>query len=133
MRAEQILRIILDFSWGFTVPNDRSKNLIAALAAAAVIAVPLFAAAEESSPKLLFEDHHFTPRILTVPAGQALVVKVANQSKETIEFESFKLNRETVVQPGETVSVHLPAMSAGDYDFYDDFHDDVPQGSIVAK
>ncbi|MGH7880856.1 MAG: cupredoxin domain-containing protein, partial [Candidatus Binataceae bacterium] len=49
------------------------------------------------------------------------------------EFESFKLNREKAISPGETMIVHLPALSAGSYDFYDDFHQDVPEGSIVAK
>ena len=29
--------------------------------------------------------------------------------------------------------MRLPALSAGSYDFYDDFHQDVPQGSIVAS
>jgi hypothetical protein len=29
--------------------------------------------------------------------------------------------------------VHLPALSVGSYDFYDDFHQDVPEGSIVAQ
>jgi len=37
------------------------------------------------------------------------------------------------VQPGETIAVRLPALTAGSYDFYDDLHQDVPQGSIVAK
>ena len=68
-----------------------------------------------------------------MPAGQPLTIQVVNVSKETIEFESFKLNREKAIQPGETIVVHLPALSAGSYDFYDDFHQDVPQGSIVAK
>ena len=35
--------------------------------------------------------------------------------------------------PGETIIVHLPALSPGTYDFYDDFHQDVPEGTIVAK
>jgi Cupredoxin-like domain len=59
--------------------------------------------------------------------------KVINASKEAIEFESFTLNREKVVTPGETIIVHLPALRPGSYDFYDDFHQDVPEGSIVAK
>jgi plastocyanin len=80
-----------------------------------------------------FKDHRFTPQNLTVPAGQPLALKVVNASKETIEFESFKLNREVAMTPGETVTVRLPALSPGSYDFYDDFHQDVPEGAIVAK
>ena len=89
--------------------------------------------ADNSVVELRFEGHHFSPANLTVPAGEVVTIKVVNASNETIEFESFRLNREKAVQPGEAVTVRLPALSAGNYDFYDDFHQDVPQGSIVAK
>ena len=89
--------------------------------------------AENSVVEVRFENHHFSPASLQVPAGQALKIKVVNASSETIEFESFRLNREKAIQPGEAIAVRLPALSPGSYDFYDDFHQDVPQGSIVAK
>jgi plastocyanin len=91
------------------------------------------ARADNSAVELRFEGHRFLPANLTVPAGEAFTIKVVNASNETIEFESFRLNREKAVQPGEAVVVRLPALSAGSYDFCDDFHQDVPQGSIVAK
>ena len=83
--------------------------------------------------ELRFENHRFTPQTITVPANQPLRIKIINASKETIEFESFKLNREKVVGPGETIIIRLPALSPGSYDFYDDFHQDVPGGEIIAK
>ena len=79
------------------------------------------------------QNHKWTPLNVTVPAHQALSIEVVNASNETIEFESFKLNRETAMTPGQTIKVPLPALSPGTYDFYDDFHQDVPQGTIVAK
>ena len=91
------------------------------------------ASAADSLVELRFEGHHFSPINLTVPAGEPVTIKVVNASKETIEFESFKLNREKAIQPGQTIVVRLPALSAGSYDFYDDFHQDVPEGNIVAK
>jgi hypothetical protein len=107
---------------------------LASAMAAVLIAITLStASADDASREIRFADHHFTPQNLTVAAGQPLVIKVVNTSLETIEFESFKLNREKAVSPGETILVHLPALSAGSYDFYDDFHQDVPEGSIVAQ
>ena len=100
---------------------------------AAVAGVAATAGAEDSVIEMRFDNRHFTPQTLTVPAGQPLMIKVVNASKETIEFESFKLNREKAIEPGETITVRLPALSPGSYDFYDDFHQDVPQGSIIAK
>ena len=110
------------------------KSPIAGLFVIATIGLAAAAAgARESVSEIRFDNHHFAPQTLTVPAGQPLMIKVVNSSKETIEFESFKLNREKAIEPGETVTVRVPALSPGSYDFYDDFHQDVPQGSIIAK
>ncbi|MGA7763901.1 MAG: cupredoxin domain-containing protein [Candidatus Binataceae bacterium] len=109
------------------------RFLIPVLALFAVVGMATAAAHADNVLELRFEGHRFSPANLTVPAGEAVTIRVVNASNETIEFESFKLNREKAVQPGEAISVRLPALSAGSYDFYDDFHQDVPQGSIVAK
>jgi hypothetical protein len=108
-------------------------RLASAMAAVLIAITFTTASADDASREIRFADHHFTPQNLTVVAGQPLVIKVVNTSLETIEFESFKLNREKAVSPGETIVVHLPALSVGSYDFYDDFHQDVPEGSIVAQ
>jgi len=84
-------------------------------------------------PEIDFSNHHFSPQTLVVPAGQPLQIKVVNSSREKIEFESFSLNREKVIEPGESIAVRLPALRAGSYDFFDDFHPDVPEGVIVAE
>ena len=109
------------------------KFLIPMLALFAAVGMATAAAHADNALELRFEGHRFSPANLTVPAGEAVTIRVVNASNETIEFESFQLNREKAVQPGEAIAVRLPALSAGSYDFYDDFHQDVPQGSIVAK
>ncbi len=83
--------------------------------------------------ELRFENRRFTPRTITVRAIRPFKIKIVNAGKEAIEFESFKTSREKVVGPGETVVVSMPALKPGSYDFYDDFHTDVPEGTIVAK
>ncbi|HEV8072926.1 MAG TPA: cupredoxin domain-containing protein [Opitutaceae bacterium] len=103
------------------------------------IALSVYAEGASSSnfsgklPEIDFSNHHFSPQTLVVPAGQPLQIKVVNSSREKIEFESFSLNREKVIEPGESITVRLPALRACSYDFYDDFHNDVPEGSIVAR
>jgi hypothetical protein len=87
----------------------------------------------EKTPEIDFANHRFSPQTLVVPASQPLEIKVVNSSREKIEFESFSLNREKVIEPGESITVRLPALCAGNYDFFDDFHDDVPEGAIVAE
>ena len=113
-------------------PLVKSILTVAATLSLAALCTPSFASGTDAS-EIRFENHQFTPQSLTVPAGHALTIKVVNASNETIEFESFKLNREKALSPGESITVGLPALSAGNYDFYDDFHQDVREGSIVAK
>jgi hypothetical protein len=109
------------------------KESLTMMAAATIAIACVGSALAQDDQEIRFENHKFTPQTLSVPRGQKLTIKLVNASQETIEFESFKLNREKVVSPGQTITVHLPELSAGAYDFYDDFHQDVPQGSIVAK
>jgi len=111
------------------------ENLIAflRLTVLVIVLLPASARGDDTVVELRFENRRFTPQTITVPANQALTLRITNVSKEPIEFESFKLNREKVVGPGETVVVRLPALRPGSYDFYDDFHQDVPAGSIIAK
>ena len=89
--------------------------------------------ADDPVIELRFENRRFMPQSITVPANRPFKIRITNASKEAIEFESFKLNREKVVGPGESVLVVLPALRPGSYDFYDDFHQDVPEGTITAK
>ncbi|MGH7767722.1 MAG: cupredoxin domain-containing protein [Candidatus Binatia bacterium] len=90
-------------------------------------------AAEGTIVELRFEKRRFEPQSITVPAHRPFKIKIVNASKEAIEFESFKVNREKVIGPGETVTIAMPALKPGSYDFYDDFHQDVSQGIITAK
>ncbi len=98
-----------------------------------LVATALSAATGADGPTLSFRDGRFEPATLTVPANAPVALRVTNLSGETIEFESFRLNRERVIDPGGTITVQLPALSPGTYDFYDDFHQAVPEGAIVAK
>jgi hypothetical protein len=109
------------------------KTFHLGLSAALILFAAAVAQATEPGGEIRFQDHHFVPQKLSIPAGQPSMLKVTNASNETIEFESFKLNREKALSPGETISVRLPALDSGTYDFYDDFHQDVPQGAIVVQ
>lgn len=109
------------------------------LALALLVAFAGSTAAATEPPKnpvtvveIRFEHHRFSPEKVDVPAGVPLTLRVINASDERIEFESFKLNREKVITPSETLVLHLPALRPGTYDFFDDFHADVPEGTIVA-
>jgi hypothetical protein len=110
---------------------------IAAAAVAAFLFAPsaasTFAAPESIIPEIRLENGHFQPAKLSVTADNPFQIKVTNHSPAAIEFESFELHRERVVQPGETITIYIPALRAGTYRFFDDFNNSTPQGTIVAK
>ena len=89
--------------------------------------------ADQGPPEIRFVNGHFEPSELVIQAGTAFSIRVTNVSDAPIEFESFELHRERVVAPGETITVYFPALLAGSFKFFDDFHSEVPEGAIVAK
>jgi hypothetical protein len=99
---------------------------------ALALAAPSFAD-DGAIPQLRFEHGSFAPAQLNVQANKPFRVKVTNGSDAAIEFESFELHRERVVAPGETITVHMPSLAPGNYQFFDDFHREVPKGMIVSQ
>ena len=94
---------------------------------------PIGHAEEEALPVLRFHDGKVEPGELLVQAKAPFRLRVVNETKEAIEFESFELNRERVVQPGAEIVVYLPALDPGSYKFFDDFHHGAGEGTITAQ
>lgn len=99
--------------------------LVSGRAPAAATDDPLFA--------IKAAEGRFEPAELVVPAATAFKVRVTNAEAAPIEFESFELHRERVVQPGDTITVNMPSLAPGTYKFFDDFHSDTPAGAIIVK
>jgi len=85
------------------------------------------------TPQLRFDHGAFQPTRLMVRANKPFKMKVTNGSDSAIEFESFELHRERMVAPGETIVVHMPSLAPGSYQFFDDFHHEVPKGIILSQ
>ncbi|MDQ2918198.1 MAG: cupredoxin domain-containing protein [Pseudomonadota bacterium] len=87
--------------------------------------VPLF--------KLVARDGAFTPSVIEVPADKRLRIEITNEGKTPIEFESRDLKQEKIIPPGGKATVTINAMKAGEYRFFDEFHEKTGQGKLVAK
>ena len=90
-------------------------------------------AAAEETIRIVIKDHRFTPSEVKVKANTKAILIVTNEDQTAEEFESSSLNREKVVRPGQSITVTLPALKPGSYDFYGDFHPDTAQGKIIAE
>jgi hypothetical protein len=102
-----------------------SMTLLAAFNAATV------RAADDSS--LRFQAGNVEPASLTLPANTPVKLRVTNAGDAAVEFESFELHRERVVQPGQTITVFIPALPPGTYSFVDDFSHGAVKGEIVSR
>src|SRR5271167_345612 len=114
------MRIILNLRSTVLVILKTTAASILSLTLLAAIANPSARAADNSS-QLRFHSGAVEPASLTLPANTPVKLRVTNSGDAAVEFESFELHRERVVQPGQTITVYLPALPRGTYPFFDDF------------
>lgn len=110
----------------------KNTSIIAAMAILAVFSAPAAHAADDSS-QLQFHAGAVEPASLTLPANTPVKLQVTNSGDAAVEFESFELHRERVVQPGQTITVYIPALPPGTYPFFDDFSHGAVKGEIVSR
>ena len=75
---------------------------------------------------------NFSPANIEIPANQKIVLKVKNSESSLVEFESYSLNREVKIKPGETTDIYVGPLKPGNYDVFDDNNPDA-KGTVVAK
>jgi plastocyanin len=130
----RIILIIVRAMWGTTSRKLQTIAVVACVVGlAAFTAATPVARADDTPTQINFSNGHFEPASLKIAANTPIKLQVKNQGNAAIEFESFELNRERVVQPGQTITVQLPKLDPGQYHFFDDFHHDVQQGTITAQ
>ncbi len=82
---------------------------------------------------LTLKNNQFSPKVLTIPAGQRIKLIVKNQDATPAEFESSDMNREKVVGANSEIVVFIGPLEPGSYGYFDDFHRNTTTGIIVAK
>jgi plastocyanin len=98
-----------------------------------VLALALGTAAAEDEIRVVIKDHQFSPREVRVKANMKLKLIISNEDATAEEFESFSLNREKVVRAGQSITIFLPPLKPGGYDFFGDFHPDTAKGTVIAE
>jgi hypothetical protein len=82
---------------------------------------------------LSLKDHQFSPRELTLPAGQKVKLRIRNLDPTPAEFESTDLNREKIIPGNSETIIFIGPVEAGTYHYFDDFRRDTTTGSIIVK
>jgi hypothetical protein len=129
------MRIILNLR--SVLVTLKITSTITATAIASLVLLAAFAAsparAADDSSQLRFLAGTVEPASLTLPANTPVELQVTNAGDAAVEFESFELHRERVVQPGQTITVFIPALAPGIYPFFDDFSHGAVKGEIVSR
>jgi plastocyanin len=81
--------------------------------------------------QLAIEAHRFAPAELSVPAGQKIRLVVENKDGTAEEFESYALNREKIVAPGQKTVIFVGPLKPGRYEFFGDFNPSTARGWLV--
>jgi plastocyanin len=82
---------------------------------------------------LTIEQFKFTPEEIKVKAGQPFVLVITNKDATPEEFESKELRVEKVIPANKTLKLRMPALKAGTYKFFGEYHEATAQGRIVAE
>ncbi len=90
-------------------------------------------AGETPTFQLVFKDGVITPLRLNVPANTRFRLELKNTGKSPAEFESKPLRLEKVLAAESSSVLVIRTLDPGEYVFFDDFHPDAPQATLVAK
>lgn len=82
---------------------------------------------------LVARDGTLQPAEIHAPAGRKLKIQIRNEGDEPIEFESLSLRKEKVLAPGASSAVIIAPLRAGRYEFFDEFHPETSQGTIIVE
>jgi len=83
--------------------------------------------------KILIKNNRFVPDEIRAQAGTTIQLAITNADSTVEEFESFPLNREKLIPAGKTVTIILPNLQRGTYEFMGEFHSDTARGRLIVE
>ncbi len=105
------------------------KSTIGFGVALLALAAAAFARAEPPIA-LSVQNHHFTPMVITAPAGTRFTLQVTNLDPTPEEFESYDFKVEKIMAPHATIIVPVGALRPGLYDFFGDYNPTLAKGVL---
>jgi heme/copper-type cytochrome/quinol oxidase subunit 2 len=111
-----------------------AKSMVGALVLAmALLALGTPSRAEQvATVEISVKGHHFQPAEIRAPANRPVILRVKNLDATPMEFESISLRVEKVVAPGAQGVVNIRPLAPGQYEFFDDFHQET-RGALVVQ
>jgi heme/copper-type cytochrome/quinol oxidase subunit 2 len=110
------------------------KSMVGVLALVTAALVPggPSRAQQAATVDISVKGHHFQPAEIHAPANRPVIIRVKNLDATAMEFESISLRVEKVVAPGTQGVVNVRPLAPGQYEFFDDFHQET-RGTLVVQ
>jgi len=83
--------------------------------------------------EMTLKGQSFTPAELKVPAGEPFIIKLKNENDAPAEFESKDMKFEKVVAGHSEILTRVKALPGGEFEFYDEYHEDEARGTVVSE
>jgi len=87
--------------------------------------------AERAEFVIELKSHLFFPSEINIPAHKKVKLIIHNLDDSVEEFDSFALNREKVIFPGQRAVIFIGPLPPGRYDFFGEYHPNSAKGVIV--
>mgnify|MGYP001425969635 CR=1 FL=1 len=89
-------------------------------------------AQQAATVSITVKNHRFQPAEAHAPANVPIMLRIKNLDATAMEFESVSLRVEKVVTPNSEGIIRLRPLSPGQYNFFDDFHQET-NGVLVVR
>lgn len=103
------------------------------LATLALLLAATAAHAEPPAFALTLRDHRFEPAEITIPAVTRVRFVVRNLDPTAAEFESDDFKAEKVIPAGREVTVFIPPLKPGVYEFHDEYNEAPSKSRLIVK
>jgi len=80
---------------------------------------------------LAIKNNLFYPAEISIPANKKVKLVIYNHDDNVEEFDSFDLNREKVIFPGQQVTIFIGPLSSGEYNFFGEYNPQSARGKII--
>jgi plastocyanin len=109
------------------------RSTIPLLFAALILSCVGARAEEPFAATVTLRNHRFEPAEIHVPAGKRISLTVVNTDPLSEEFDSSALKVEKVIAGKSKGVVHIAPLSAGQYNFMGEYHEETAKGRVVAE
>jgi hypothetical protein len=111
------------------------RALILVAGSLSLLSLASFAVKAEDSAtyEIALKGQAFTPAELKVPAGTAFIIKMKNENDAPAEFESTDMKFEKIVAGHSEIVTRVKPLPGGEFEFYDEYHEDAARGTVVSE